>query len=127
MLLFVSIGNKSRHSVDKDSSETFRHVFYQVQVGNSCMEVVVGAVHSGWYWSIMDVSRDKELERSVASVAVGPISWAKVSGLLKEKSMFQNTKQPAVEWEGLHRRLLHDATTSDAAIANLQKEYLITG
>ena len=39
-----SIGNKSRHSVDKNSSETFKHVFYQVQIGNSCMEVVVGAV-----------------------------------------------------------------------------------
>ena len=38
--------------------------------------------------SSMDILRDKELERSVASVAD---IWAKVSGLPKDKSMFQNT------------------------------------
>ena len=80
-------------------------MFYQVQVGNSCGRSGI-LVHSGCQ-SIMDVLRDKELERSVASVAVGPIS-SKTFGLrsqvyiVKEKSMFKNTKQlPAVEWDAI--------------------------
>ena len=29
-------------NVNKNSSETFRHVFYLVHVGNSCMQVIAG-------------------------------------------------------------------------------------
>ena len=52
VFLHFSIGNISRHSVDKNSSETFRHVFYQVQVGNSCMEVVVQYFSPQWMWQL---------------------------------------------------------------------------
>ena len=69
-----------------------------MQVGNSCMEVVVN------HGRLEGQRTRKECGQRGCWTNQFQNIWAKVSGLLKEK--FQNTKQPASGIQDrLHRRL----------------------
>ena len=103
-----------------------------MQVGNSCMEVVVGAVLVHSPCGNLVLVNDGRLERQRTRKECGQCGcwtnqfqniWAKVSGLPKEESMFQNTKQPAVEWDAMQLLATHK---SSYLIKHVSGEFLLT-